>query len=102
MTCEAMNELFQPTVSGIIQHIGECLSLGPPLNPTFTLRCRNDPSLLVPGNLHTPIHWNETQNRLEQPEDTVWWLLRSRRNDVSSVSKGKNLWCLGFLIYKMG
>lgn len=25
MSCEAMNELFQPTVSGIIQHIGEYL-----------------------------------------------------------------------------
>uniref|UniRef100_A0A452TBB2 Heat shock protein family A (Hsp70) member 12B n=1 Tax=Ursus maritimus TaxID=29073 RepID=A0A452TBB2_URSMA len=46
MSCEAMNELFQPTVSGIIQHIGECLGLGPPLTPTFTLRCRSAPSLL--------------------------------------------------------
>lgn len=30
MSCEAMNELFQPTVSGIIQHIGEHLSFGLP------------------------------------------------------------------------
>lgn len=29
MSCEAMNELFQPTVSGIIQHIGECLDSSP-------------------------------------------------------------------------
>lgn len=25
MSSEAMNELFQPTVTGIIQHIGECV-----------------------------------------------------------------------------
>jgi hypothetical protein len=33
MSCEAMNELFQPTVNGIIQHIGECLDSGPPFSP---------------------------------------------------------------------
>lgn len=87
MSCEAMNELFQPTVSGIIQHIGECLSLGPPLTPAFTLRCRNDSSLLVPGHIHTSIHCNETQNHLEHLEDTVWWVLRTRRDDMHSLSK---------------
>lgn len=34
MSCEAMNELFQPTVSGIIHHIGEYPTFGPPFTPT--------------------------------------------------------------------
>lgn len=42
MSCEAMNELFQPTVSGIIQHIGECLDA--PL--ILRLGVRNNPSHL--------------------------------------------------------
>lgn len=37
MSCEAMNELFQPTVSGIIQHIGEHLSSGPPPSHTHQM-----------------------------------------------------------------
>lgn len=42
MSCEAMNELFQPTVSGIIQHIGECLD-APFINK---FRFRNNSSSL--------------------------------------------------------
>ena len=41
MSCEAMNDLFQPTVSGIIQHIGKYLSLGPSFTSTYTPRCGN-------------------------------------------------------------
>ena len=41
MSCEAMNELFQPTISGIIQHIGERLSLGHSFTLAYTPTCES-------------------------------------------------------------
>lgn len=52
MSCEAMNELFQPTVSGIIEHIGESLSLRPP----FTPHTSPDVGIIPPISAWKPPH----------------------------------------------
>jgi hypothetical protein len=85
MSCEAMNELFQPTVSGIIQHIGECTE--PYSSPTLGL-----------GKKFSPLCLETTIHPYPRMNPRIIYSIWNKQHMVISSAKLKEAWSLHFPI----